>query len=223
MNKTKRDVVLVGVLLIVCAFAAGYFWRGQISPKEETTPSGSVEESKAVESTTSEDKIKEEKVTLPPRAVLEGVDLYEVRYNKEKNTLVAKLETHVFSGMEQLIGEDKINSVYATKVSAQIQKRESGEHKPYPLTTEQENLQVDFALGKPFEITFVNPHKDFPMEELYEFDLTLDFLPTEEKAMPDAYSYTVSLLRSSEEDRFIEESLREKEDPSRQDNSSQDK
>lgn len=221
MTKNKNYSILFSIVLVVCAFAAGYFWRGQSAPKEETTPSESVEESKAVESTTSEDKIKEEKVTLPARSVLSGVDLIEVRYNKEKNTLVAKLETHVFSGMDQLMAEGKINSVYATKVSAQIQKR--GEHKPYPLTTEQENLQVDFTLGKPFEITFVNPHKDFPMEELHEFDLTLEFLPTEEKEMPDAYSYTVSLLHSSEDDRFIEESLRKKEDSSRQDNSSQDK
>lgn len=221
MTKNKNYSILFSIVLVVCAFAAGYFWRGQSAPKGVMTPSESVEESKVVENTTSEDKIKEERLTLPPRAVLERVALYEVRYSKEKNTFVAKLEARAFSGMEQLMGEDKINSVYATKVSAQIQKR--GEHKPYPLTTEQENLQVDFTLGKPFEITFVNPHKDFPMEELHEFDLTLEFLPTEEKEMPDAYSYTVSLLHSSEDDRFIEESLRKKEDSSRQDNSSQDK
>lgn len=64
MTKNKRYFILFSIVLVVCAFAAGYFWRGQISPKEETTPSESVEESKAVESTTSEDKIKEEKVTL---------------------------------------------------------------------------------------------------------------------------------------------------------------
>lgn len=221
MSKTKRYVLLIGILLVACAFIAGYYFRGLVSPNVTEKTSESVEESKIVEKSTSEEKLDGEKTTLPVRAVLEGVDLLEVRYSKKNNILVAKLETHAFSGMDKLMADGKINNVYATKVSAQIKKR--GEQKPYSLTTEEENLQIDFALGKPFEITFVNPHKDFPVAELYEFDLTLDFLPTEEKAMPDACSYTVSLLRSSAEDRFIEESLRKKEDQSRQDNSSQDK
>ena len=221
MTKNKSYFILFSIVLVVCAFAAGYFWRGQSAPKEATTPSESVEESKAVENTTSEDTIKEEKVTLPARSVLSGVDLIEVRYNKEKNTLVAKLETHVFSGMDQLMAEGKINSMYATMVSAQIKKRD--QHEAYPLTTESENFQMNMALGKPFEITFVNPHKDFPMDELYEFDLTFDFAPTVEKPMPDRYSFVISLLNTTGEERFIEESLRTKEDQSHQDNSSQDK
>ena len=93
----------------------------------------------------------------------------------------------------------------------------------YPLTTKNKDFKLDLALGKPFEMTFVNPHKDFPMSELYEFDLTFDFLPTEDKAIPDAYSYMVSLLNSTNENRFVEESVRAKEVSSQQDGSSQDK
>ena len=221
MSKTKRYILLIGIFLVAGAFIAGYYFRGRVSPNVTENQPESVEESKIVEKSTSEEKLDGEKTTLPVRKVLEGVDLLEVRYSKKNNILVAKLETHAFSGMKKLMADGKINNIYATKVSAQIKKRDKDQ--AYPLTTKNEDFKLDLALGKPFEMTFVNPHKDFPMSELYEFDLTFDFLPTEDKAIPDAYSYMVSLLNSTNENRFVEESVRAKEVSSQQDGSSQDK
>lgn len=84
MSKTKRYILLIGILLVAGAFIAGYYFRGRVSPNVTENQSESVEESKIVEKSTSEEKLDGEKTTLPVRKVLEGVDLLEVRYSKKK-------------------------------------------------------------------------------------------------------------------------------------------
>ena len=115
MSKTKRYILLIGILLVACAFIAGYYFRGLVSPNVTEKQPESVEESKIVEKSTSEEKRDGEKTTLPVRAVLEGIDLLEVRYSKKNNILVAKLETHASSGMDKLMADGKINNIYATR------------------------------------------------------------------------------------------------------------
>lgn len=84
MSKTKRYILLIGILFVACAFIAGYYFRGLVSPNVTENQPESVEESKIVEKSTSEEKLDGEKTTLPVRKVLEGVDLLEVRYSKKK-------------------------------------------------------------------------------------------------------------------------------------------